>query len=183
MNSTYFNPDRPSWPACIVDAHDLDVYESWNKLERAQAYVTAKCGNSKASWDFFGEGATPDPGTTVRRSLSKLLVTDNGHGSCTLENDNFRTIDLNQLDTGGQVVVVQDCFSGSPEFGVQDIHANGTEVNGAVNVEADAHAFGNTVFDMFVNYTGGPPLSFKLIRALQKGLPKCILEWTFNDLW
>lgn len=162
---SYFDERVPTFPKCFVDANNLAILKFYNNIDDVVSEIIAKGGNTKSSWDFYGLGATVDPTTTRKVSLRKELVTMNGDGSCTLETPNVKTLNLKHGTqiTGLTSVLLSNCVDG---FQVADIAAHGAEVNGGVNTEADAHAFGSGVYDMFTTYVGEAPLPFQLVMAV-----------------
>jgi Zn-dependent metalloprotease len=161
---------QPARPACFVEDSTLAILQTWDNLQHV--LVPAKGGNARYSWDFYGSGATPDATTTVRTSLPLLDVTPLDGGACSLSNSVTETRSCRHLQAAGSLVVVQNCITDG--FNYSDLVSNPThgglaESNGAINVEADAHAFATATFAMYQAYTGGPPLAQKLITQVHYG--------------
>lgn len=128
----------PSRPFTIVDAMDGKVLEQWEGL------ATAKIGTGPGGNEKIGQVA-------YGASLPYLDVTAEGT-TCTLENDNVRTINLNHGESNAETAA--HSFS-CPQNTVKAI-------NGAYSPLNDAHAAGGAVFDMYRDWLDTAPLRFKL---------------------
>nr|WP_235869247.1 PepSY domain-containing protein [Veronia nyctiphanis] len=134
---SYFDAGQtPSRPFTILDANTGEVLQQWEGLNHADV-GTGPGGNIKTGKYQYG--------------------TDYGHmdvavsgSTCTMENENVKTVNLNH-GTSGSAAFSYDC----PENTVKPI-------NGAHSPLNDAHYFGGVVFDMFKDWYGTEPLSFKL---------------------
>ncbi|OZB58070.1 MAG: peptidase [Lysobacterales bacterium 14-68-21] len=124
-----------SRPTAIVDANTGEVIQSWNGLTYASA--TGPGGNQKTGQYNYG---TDYPALDVTQSGS----------TCTLNNTNVVTYNLNHGTSGGSIV----------SFTCPN--SNTDAINGAYSPVNDAHHFGGVVHDMYVAYTGAAPLSIKL---------------------
>ncbi|HET6431070.1 M4 family metallopeptidase [Dyella sp.] len=126
---------QPSRPTAIIDANTGEVIQSWNGLTYASA--TGPGGNQKTGQYTYGT------------DYAALDVTQSG-STCTLNNTNVVTYNLNRGTSGGSIV----------SFTCPN--SNTDAVNGAYSPVNDAHHFGGVVHDMYQAYTGAPPLNIKL---------------------
>ena len=126
---------QPSRPTAIIDANTGEVIQSWNGLTYASA--TGPGGNQKTGQYTYGT------------DYAALDVTQSG-STCTLNNTNVVTYNLNHGTSGGSIV----------SFTCPN--SNTDAINGAYSPVNDAHHFGGVVHDMYVAYTGAAPLSIKL---------------------
>jgi Zn-dependent metalloprotease len=127
--------DHPSRPTAIVDAQTGEVLRSWEGLTDATA--TGPGGNQKTGRYVYGT------------DYAALQVTQSG-STCTLNNTNVVTYNLNHGTSGGSIVSFT-CPNSDTDA-----------INGAYSPVNDAHHFGGVVHDMYVAYAGTPPLSIKL---------------------
>ncbi|NVK87947.1 MAG: M4 family metallopeptidase [Gammaproteobacteria bacterium] len=127
--------DKPSRPYVIVDAKSGDILHSFDNLQTADA--TGPGGNQKTGRYQYGSDFGP------------LNVTQSGN-TCTMNNSNVRTVNLNG-GTSGSTAYSFTC----PENTYQ-------EINGAYAPLNDAHFFGGVVFDMYNDWINTAPLSFQL---------------------
>lgn len=95
-------------------------------------------GNEKTGQYFYGT------------DFGSLSVVDSGGGTCTMNNANVKTVNLNH-GTSGSTAYSFGCF-------YNDYQA----INGAYSPLNDAHYFGGVVFDMYQEYLGTAPLTFQL---------------------
>ncbi|ODV19881.1 MAG: peptidase [Rhodanobacter sp. SCN 68-63] len=126
---------QPSRPTAIIDANTGEVIQSWNGLTYASA--TGPGGNQKTGQYIYGT------------DYAALDVTQSG-STCTLNNTNVVTYNLNHGTSGGSIV----------SFTCPN--SNTDAINGAYSPVNDAHHFGGVVHDMYVAYTGAAPLNMKL---------------------
>ena len=124
-----------SRPTAIIDANTGEVIQSWNGLTYASA--TGPGGNQKTGLYTYGT------------DYAALDVTQSG-STCTLNNSNVVTYNLNHGTSGGSIV----------SFTCPN--SNTDAINGAYSPVNDAHHFGGVVHDMYVAYTGAAPLNIKL---------------------
>ena len=115
------------------------MIQSWNGLTDATA--TGPGGNQKTGQYTYGT------------DYAALEVTQSG-STCTLQNTNVKTYNLNHGTSGGSVV----------SFTCPNSNTDAT--NGAYSPVNDAHHFGGVVHDMYNDYTGAPPLSFQLLMKV-----------------
>ncbi|NOU50107.1 peptidase [Pseudoalteromonas sp. JBTF-M23] len=127
--------DNPSRPYQIIDAHTGELLLSYENLQHADG--TGPGGNQKTGRYVYGT------------DFGYLNVSQSGN-TCTMNNTNVKTINLNH-GTSGSTAYSFTC----PENTVK-------EINGAYAPLNDAHYFGNVVFDMYNDWLGTAPLSFQL---------------------
>ncbi|WP_193049538.1 M4 family metallopeptidase [Pseudoalteromonas undina] len=125
----------PSRPYQIIDANTGEVLLSYDNLQHANA--TGPGGNLKTGKYIYGT------------DFDSLDVSQSGN-TCTMNNANVRTINLNG-GTSGSSTHSFTC----PENTVK-------EINGAYSPLNDAHFFGNVIFNMYNDWVGTAPLSFQL---------------------
>ncbi|TMP60068.1 peptidase [Pseudoalteromonas sp. S1610] len=125
----------PSRPYQIIDANTGEVLLSYDNLQHANA--TGPGGNLKTGKYIYGT------------DFDSLDVSQSGN-TCTMNNANVRTINLNG-GTSGSSAHSFTC----PENTVK-------EINGAYSPLNDAHFFGNVIFNMYNDWVGTAPLSFQL---------------------
>jgi pseudolysin/vibriolysin len=130
---------NPSRPTAIIDANTGAVIKSWNGLTDASA--TGPGGNQKTGQYTYGT------------DYAALDVTQSG-STCTLQNTNVKTYNLNHGSSGGSVV----------SFTCPN--SNTDAINGAYSPVNDAHHFGGVVRDMYNSYTGAPPLNMQLVMKV-----------------
>ncbi|CAM5268245.1 M4 family metallopeptidase [Rhodanobacter lindaniclasticus] len=130
----------PSRPTAIIDANTGAVLKSWNGLTDASA--NGPGGNQKTGKYTYGT------------DYAALDVTQSGNRTCTLQNSNVKTYNLNHASSGGSVVSFTCPTS------------NTDAINGAYSPVNDAHHFGGVVHDMYQSYTGAPPLSIQLLMKV-----------------
>lgn len=130
---------NPSRPTAIIDANTGAVIKSWNGLTDASA--NGPGGNQKIGQYTYGT------------DYAALDVTQSG-STCTLQNTNVKTYNLNHGTSGGSVVSFTCPTS------------NTDAINGAYSPVNDAHHFGGVVHDMYNSYTGAPPLNMQLVMKV-----------------
>ncbi|HET6804031.1 MAG TPA: M4 family metallopeptidase [Frateuria sp.] len=133
--SYFVSGNHPSRPTAIVDAHTGEVIKSWEGLTDATA--NGPGGNQKTGEYYYGT------------DYAALQVTQSG-STCYLQNTNVVTYNLNHATSGGTLVSFTCPTS------------NTDPINGAYSPVNDAHHFGGVVHDMYVAYTGAPPLNMQL---------------------
>lgn len=127
---------EPGRPTFIVDAHTGQVLFEYEGLTHVEM-GTGPGGNFKTGYYHYGT----DYG---------LLDVEESALTCTMNNANVKTVDLNHGTTGSTA------FSyGCPE----NTHK---QINGAYSPLNDAHYFGGVVFDMYNDWMNTAPLSFQL---------------------
>ena len=137
--SYFVNGAAPTRPTAIVDANTGAVIKSWNGLTDASA--NGPGGNQKTGEYIYGT------------DYAALDVTQSG-STCTLQNGDVKTYNLNHGSSGGSVVSFTCPTS------------NTDAINGAYSPVNDAHHFGGVVHDMYQSYTGAPPLSIQLLMKV-----------------
>ncbi|WP_297222905.1 pre-peptidase C-terminal domain-containing protein [Thermomonas sp.] len=134
---------RAHRPVVMIDAHSGAVLKRWDNLQTAQI-GTGPGGNAKTGQYEYGSNTT---------SHSYLDVTQSG-STCTLDNANVRTINLN----GGT--------SGSAAHSFTCPRNTVKAINGAYSPMNDAHHFGSVIFNMYNAYMGQNPLTIKLLMKV-----------------
>jgi pseudolysin/vibriolysin len=137
--SYFVNGAAPTRPTAIVDANTGAVIKSWNGLTDASA--NGPGGNQKTGKYTYGT------------DYAALDVTQSG-STCTLQNSDVKTYNLNHGSSGGSVVSFTCPTS------------NTDAINGAYSPVNDAHHFGGVVHDLYQSYTGAPPLSIQLLMKV-----------------
>jgi pseudolysin/vibriolysin len=135
LTSYFVSGAHPSRPTAIVDANTGEVIQSWEGLTDATA--TGPGGNQKTGRYVYGT------------DYAALDVTQSG-STCKLQNTNVVTYNLNHATSGGSIVSFT-CPNSDTD-----------PINGAYSPVNDAHHFGGVVHDMYVAYTGAPPLNMQL---------------------
>lgn len=130
----------PTRPHALVDAIKGSIIKQWEGLNHVET-GTGPGGNTKTGSYEYGT------------DYGFLDVTHTG-STCTLENSNVRTVNLNH-DTYGTAAHSFDC----PRNTVKTI-------NGAYSPLNDAHYFGNVVYDMYQEWLNIAPLAFQLIMRV-----------------
>ncbi len=134
--------ENPSRPYQIIDANTGEVLFSMDNLQHASA--TGPGGNLKTGKYIYGS------------DFSSLDVSQSGN-TCTMNNANVRTINLN----GGT--------SGSTAYSFTCPENTFKEINGAYSPLNDAHYFGNVIFNMYNDWLGTAPLTFQLKMRVHYG--------------
>ena len=137
--SYFVGGQTPSRPTAIIDANTGEVIKSWNGLTDASA--NGPGGNQKTGQYNYGT------------DYAALNVTQSG-STCTLQNSDVKTYNLNHGGSGGSVVSFTCPTS------------NTDAINGAYSPVNDAHHFGGVVHDMYNAYTGAPPLNMQLVMKV-----------------
>jgi vibriolysin len=130
---------EPSRPNFIVDAHTGEVIFEYEGLTHADG--TGPGGNLKTGPYEYGT------------DFGYLNVTESG-SSCTMDNTNVKTVDLNH-GTNGSTAFSYGCF--------RNTHKT---INGANSPLNDAHYFGGVVFDMYSDWMATAPLPFQLMMRV-----------------
>lgn len=108
------------------------------------ALATGPGGNDKSGMYYYGT------------DFGALSVTADG-GTCRMENDNVRTVDMGNSTRRGNLYQFT-----CPENSYK-------AVNGAYSPLNDAHYFGNVIFDMYDQWYGVTPLTQKLEMRVHYG--------------
>lgn len=136
--------DHPSRPTAFVDANTGEIISQWDGLTYANA--TGPGGNQKTGQYTWGANG-----------LAYLDVTQSGT-SCTAQNANVRTYNMNKATSGTGTLWTFTCPNSS-----------GDAINGAYGPINDAHHFGGVVHDMYQAYNGAPPLNMVLVMKVHYG--------------
>lgn len=131
---------EPTRPSFLVDADTGRIVDEWEGLTHA-AIGTGPGGNQKIGKYEFGS------------NYGFLDVQVDG-STCTMENANVKTIDLNHKR------------SGTTAYSYPCPRNTFKEINGAFSPLNDAHYFGGIVFDLYNNWLGVPPLTFQLVMRV-----------------
>lgn len=142
LTSFFSGGDHPTRPTAIIDANTGEIIDQWEGLTNAEVDATGPGGNQKTGQYTWGAGGKP-----------ALRVTQSGN-TCTAQNTNVKTYNLNHATSGGTVWSFT-CFN-----------STGDAVNGAYGPINDAHHFGGVVHDMYTSYTGAAPLNQVLLMKV-----------------
>ena len=129
----------PFKPAYIINAKDGSILKHWNSLNHAEA--TGPGGNTKTGLYEYGT------------DYGSLDVAQTGD-TCTMENSNVKTIDLDH-GTSGDTAFSFPCS--------RNTHKS---INGAASPLNDAHFFGDAIYDLYNSWYGTDPLSFQLVMRV-----------------
>jgi vibriolysin len=127
---------HPTRPTFLVDAHSGQVLFEYEGLTHADV-GTGPGGNTKTGMYAYGT------------DFGNLDVAEVG-STCTMNNTNVKTVDLNH-GTTGSTAFSYPCYENSHK-----------EINGAYSPLNDAHYFGGVVFDMYSAWLGDSPLTTQL---------------------
>ena len=130
-------------PSVIINAKTEEILKQWDSLNYMQATGTG--GNQKVGRYEYGT----DFDALVVRAVN---------GTCTLQNDNLKTVDLNHG------------ISGTTAHAFICPRNTYKEFNGAYSPLNDAHFFGTTVVNMFNDWYNIAPLYFPLIMGVHYSL-------------
>ncbi|MFT7561370.1 MAG: vibriolysin [Flavobacteriales bacterium] len=134
--------DEPSRPLYILDAQTGEELYYLNNLQTAEG--SGPGGNEKIGQYHYGS------------DFPFLDVTQVGD-TCTMESANVRSVNLNHS------------FDGSEAHEYECPENVFKQINGAFSPINDAHHFGSVVYDMYNDWTGGPPLDFQLRMRVHYG--------------
>ncbi|MET0255282.1 MAG: M4 family metallopeptidase [Luteibacter sp.] len=145
LTSFFSGGDHPTRPTAIIDANTGEIIDQWEGLTNAEVDATGPGGNQKTGQYTWGAGGKP-----------ALRVTQSGN-TCTAQNTNVKTYNLNHASSGGTLWSFT-CFN-----------STGDAINGAYGPINDAHHFGGVVHDMYTSYTGAAPLNQVLLMKVHYG--------------
>jgi len=138
-----FEGGQPTRPTFLVDASSGEILFEYEGLAHTEI-GTGPGGNEKTLQYEYGT------------DFGYLDVDENG-ASCTMNNANVKTVDLNHGTTGSTA------FSyGCP----RNIYK---QINGAFSPLNDAHFFGGVVFNMYNDWLSTAPLTFQLTMRVHYG--------------
>jgi pseudolysin/vibriolysin len=146
LTSFFSGGDHPTRPTALIDANTGEIIQQWEGLTYAEVNATGPGGNAKTGQYTWGAGGKP-----------YLIVTQSGN-TCTAQNTNVKTYNLNHATSGAGTLWSFTCFNSS-----------GDAINGAYGPINDAHHFGGVVHDMYTAYTGAAPLNQVLIMKVHYG--------------
>jgi len=129
---------HPTRPTFLVDAHSGQVLMEYEGLTHLEV-GTGPGGNAKTGIYYYGS----------EEGFDALDVEVNA-GTCTMNNRNVATVDLNH-GTDGSTPFAFTCYENTHKA-----------INGAYSPLNDAHYFGGVVFDMYSAWVGAPPLTTQL---------------------
>jgi len=135
--------EHPSVPAGIVDAGDGTVLERWDELMHAGDVANGPGGNAKAGAVTYGVD-------------KPLLRVTSSNGTCALQNESVITVNLKQTTNAS---------NRTPWSFVCPTNI-GDGINGGYGPLNDAHHYGSSVFAMYRELTGQPPISTALIAQV-----------------
>lgn len=141
--TSFFADDgvAPTRPTAIIDANTGEVLDQWEGLTYADGFGPG--GNEKIGRYDYG---TDYPALDVQESGS----------TCSMVNTNVETHNFNHGSSGP--IHTFNCPTNTVK-----------EINGAYSPLNDAHHFGGVVYDMFNDYVGAPPLTFRLKMNVHYG--------------
>ena len=132
----------PTRPFVIIDANNGRVLKKWEGLAHA-AVGTGPGGNGKTGQYEWGSGGL----------YGYNDVTQSGT-TCTMNNANVRTVNLNGATTG------------NTNFSYTCPRNTVKAINGAFSPLNDAHFFGGVIQNMYKAYTGANALTFQLVMKV-----------------
>ena len=139
-DTTLIKDRAPKEVIYLIDATSGDVIKHYNNI-KYEKIATGPGGNAKVGLYEYGI------------DFGFLDVTHDD-GLCKMESDNVKTVNLNHAEPNFDSI-----------FFAYEFPCNRNtfkEINGAYSPINDAHYFGNLVFNMFNEWLGEPPLTFKL---------------------
>ncbi|WP_205859080.1 M4 family metallopeptidase [Pleionea sediminis] len=142
----------------IVDANSGEILDNWNALQHFD--VTGPGGNEKVGRYEYGT------------DYPALNGTDLGDGTCSLENENVRAVDLQHTTNQS----LNDAFT----FACAENTYK--EINGAYSPINDAFYFGNVAFDMYREWYDDAPLPFQLSMKVHYGTNHENAYWTGDSM-
>ncbi|MEW6989780.1 M4 family metallopeptidase [Colwelliaceae bacterium 6441] len=160
---SYFFADEkmPSRPMAFVDAHTGEILSSWDGITNAKGGKGKPGGGgdggTTTAFDATGPGGNAKTGQYYYGADFGYLSVGESSGTCVMENENVKTIDMRHRTRGGNTV----SFT-CPENTFK-------EINGAYSPANDAHYFGNVIFNMYQDWYNTAPLSFQLQMKVHYG--------------
>ncbi|WP_407333504.1 M4 family metallopeptidase [Enterovibrio sp. 27052020O] len=150
-------------------AYEVSFFVPTQKPTRPHAYIDAKTGEILKMWEGLAHAADigQGPGGNTKTGLYDYgddyagLSIDKVGNTCTLENANVKTVNLNH-GTSGSTAFSYTCNDSS------NINTH-KSINGAYSPLNDAHFFGQLVFDMYNDWLSMAPLSFQLVMRVHYG--------------
>lgn len=146
LTSFFSGGDHPTRPTALIDANTGEIIQQWEGLTYAEVNATGPGGNAKTGQYTWGANNKP-----------YLVVTQSGN-TCTAQNSNVKTYNMNHATSGAGTLWSFTCFN-----------STGDAVNGAYGPINDAHHFGGVVHDMYVAYNNAPPLNQVLLMRVHYG--------------
>jgi Zn-dependent metalloprotease len=143
---SFFNDDEcgnPSRPIFFIDAKSGQVLHSFDALTYAWDGM-GPGGNQKVGYYYYGT------------DFSKFGVAVNG-STCTMNYADCKSVNLNH-GTSGSTPFSYTCYENTFK-----------QINGAYSPINDAQFFGQTVYDMYMDWYGVPVLTFQLMMRVHYG--------------
>lgn len=134
---------HPTRPTFLIDARSGQILFEYEGLTH-DAVGTGPGGNVKTSQYTYG----PNPSADRFDPLD--VEVDAGSNTCTMNNANVKTVDLNH-GTSGSNAYSFTCYENTRKY-----------INEAYSPLNDAHYFGGVVFDMYSDWLGAAPLTTQL---------------------
>jgi len=172
-------------PSFYLDANDGAVIKEWEgitnhkeRLKRAKSRLQDRDSGYSYDYDYStpsGPGGSDQYSDSMEHylfetdggnikmgrhrfgeDLPALKIATDGKGTCFMENEKCRVVDSRSGSRG--VAFSFPCADGFTD-----------EINGAYSPMADAYFYGNVVHDMFHQWLGMIPLSFKIELVVHEG--------------
>ncbi len=134
--------ENPSRPYYLIDANTGEILKYFDNIQHSNA--TGPGGNLKTGLYNYGS------------DYGYLNVTQSG-GTCTMNNSNVKTINLDHGTTG------------STAYSFTCPENTYKQINGAYSPLNDAHYFGGVVYDMYNDWLNTSPLTFQLQMRVHYG--------------
>ncbi|WP_394209406.1 M4 family metallopeptidase [Enterovibrio calviensis] len=146
--------------------YEVSFFIPTQKPTRPHAYIDAKTGNILKMWEGLAHAADIGQGPGGNTKTGRYdygvdyagLNINKAANTCTLENTNVKTVNLNH-GTSGSTAFSYTCNDSS------NTNTHKT-INGANSPLNDAHFFGQLVFDMYNDWLSMAPLSFQLVMRV-----------------
>lgn len=131
-------------PTALVDANDGTVIKQWDGLTRDFVSASGPGGNEKTGFYHYGA------------DRPSLIATQSGD-TCEMSNDAVKTNDMRQAEDQYYPWLFTCPLS------------EGDAINGAASPINDAHYFGTSVYNMYVDWCQIPPLTAQMIFLVHFG--------------
>ena len=144
---------RASRPTFIIDAHTGEIIRSWEGLTSKRRYI-----EGTGPYEFHAVGGNPKMGELRYGENLPALRIWMDEGMCYLHNEKVTVV-----DGSSYVSSYNDSYSFPCEQGFSD------SINGAYSPLADGFFFGSMAYDVFNEWLGVPPLTFKVVMVVHYG--------------
>lgn len=134
---------QPARPVYFVDANSGQVLHHFEGLMTASALGTGPGGNEKTGEYYYG----------TDRTKFEVSVSS---GLCSMDTGQFKVVDSNNSASSAYSFW---CYANDPN----------SETNGAFSPLNDADAFADTVYNMYDDWYGVAPISFKIAVKVHYG--------------